>query len=321
MSDPTPLAHPAPLRVLHLEDSSLDARLVSQTLVKQNIPAAITRVDKPAEYQRALAELAPDVILADYAVPDFNGLEALRLAQEHQPEVPFIFVSGLMGEEVAVESLKSGATDYVLKNRLDRLAPAVLRAIEDRRLRREREQTEAALHQREAQLRLAMSAARLGDWVHDLDSDRITWGESAYQLFGVAPGGFDGTIKGFLRVVHPDDRVTLLTRISNAIAERAEHEIEFRVLPADGGDERWILGRGQVLCSEDGTPRRVVGIGVDITERKQAEAAFRDADRRKDEFLAVLGTSCATRSRPFATPPPCCRNGPTPTRPRPSWRG
>jgi PAS domain S-box-containing protein len=128
----------------------------------------------------------------------------------------------------------------------------------------------------------------MGDWTHDLASGRISWGDTAYQLFGVAPGGFDGTLEGFLKLVHPDDRPGLAEKLADAVARRAEYETEFRVRTPQGED-RWVLGRGQVFWDADGRPAKVVGVGLDVTDRRRVEEALREADRRKDEFLAVLG--------------------------------
>src|SRR5262245_43526964 len=111
-----------------LEDDPADAELTKFELQKAGMRFSVTRVDTREDFLGALEDRAPDLILSDYSLPGFNGSEALEIAREKCPETPFIFVTGTMGEEVAIETLKSGATDYVLKTRLPRLAPAVNRA-------------------------------------------------------------------------------------------------------------------------------------------------------------------------------------------------
>jgi len=118
-----------PLRVLHLEDSRKDCELIEQLLLKDGITCETKRVDTGPEFFDALKSEAFDLIMADCSLPSFSGLQALEVAQALRPDVPFIFVSGTLGEEKAIESLRHGATDYVLKGRLPDLAPAVRRAM------------------------------------------------------------------------------------------------------------------------------------------------------------------------------------------------
>jgi signal transduction histidine kinase/FixJ family two-component response regulator len=133
------------LRVLHLEDDVRDTELVQATLEGEGIASDLTRVEAEQEFVGALKLGRFDLILADYTLPSFDGLSALRIAQEHLPDVPFIFVSGTLGEDVAIEALKTGATDYVLKTRLARLGPAVNRALRETRETANRKRAEALL--------------------------------------------------------------------------------------------------------------------------------------------------------------------------------
>src|SRR6266446_1282705 len=131
-----------PLRVLHLEDDVRDTELVQATLEGEGIQSELTRVETEQDFLAALKRESLDLILADYTLPSFDGLSALRIAQQHSPDVPFIFVSGTLGEDVAIEALKTGATDYVLKTRLARLGPAVTRALGEARERSEEHTSE-----------------------------------------------------------------------------------------------------------------------------------------------------------------------------------
>lgn len=136
-----------------VEDDLADAALVENALHKDGLNFSVERVETGEDYIRALDHGAPDVILSDYALPSFDGYTALSIAQKKYPDVPFIFVTGTMGEEVAIETLKSGATDYVLKLRLSRLAPAVHRALREARERADRKQVMEQLRHSHAQLR------------------------------------------------------------------------------------------------------------------------------------------------------------------------
>src|SRR5436853_3232506 len=140
----------SPLRVVHLEDDIRDAELVKATLEAEGIHSEQRRVENEQEFLGALTQGNVDLILADYTLPSFDGLSALKITQQHSPEVPFIFVSGTLGEDVAIEALKTGATDYVLKTRLGRLGPAVKRALREAQGRAERAHAETSLQRSEA---------------------------------------------------------------------------------------------------------------------------------------------------------------------------
>jgi two-component sensor histidine kinase len=132
------------IHILLLEDSDLDAELIALHLRRGDVAHAITRVTTREDYVAALSG-EYDLILADYSLPSFDGLSALTIAHERTPETPFIFVSGTLGEEIAIESFKRGATDYVLKQRLVRLPAAVTRALAEAKEKTERRQAEAQL--------------------------------------------------------------------------------------------------------------------------------------------------------------------------------
>lgn len=133
------------LRILHLEDSPIDADLIHATLSDGGIQCEAVRVETREGFNDGVERGAFDLILADYNLPAFDGITALAIAREKCPAVPFIFVSGSLGEELAIETLKSGAIDYVLKHRLARLIPAVRRALGEVEARKERKHLEDQL--------------------------------------------------------------------------------------------------------------------------------------------------------------------------------
>lgn len=134
-----------PLRILHLEDSDLDAELIEAELDNLGRPFVIERVMTRGEFEATAVPGRHDVILADYVLPTFDGVSALGIAREQCPDIPFIFCSGTLGEDVAVEALKNGATDYVGKQRLDRMTRTIVRALSEARAKAERAAAEAAL--------------------------------------------------------------------------------------------------------------------------------------------------------------------------------
>ena len=151
-----------PLRLLLLEDDPVDAELVAATLSEGGVVCTAQRVDTREAFLNALREGGYDLILADYSIPGFDGMTALGLAREEAPEIPFLFVSATIGEELAIDAMHQGATDYVLKQRLGRLVPSVLRALRERDERRERKKAEDALVQSEKQFRQAQKMEAVG---------------------------------------------------------------------------------------------------------------------------------------------------------------
>jgi DNA-binding NtrC family response regulator len=148
---PTRSVPDSPVLILHLEDDSADAELIRQTLTTADLPAVVTLARSRAEFASALEQTAFHVVLSDYSLPEFDGTAALALARELAPDVPFIIVSGALDEETAVRLVLAGATDYVLKNRLRRLGPAVHRALREARERQARRSAERALESRARQ--------------------------------------------------------------------------------------------------------------------------------------------------------------------------
>src|SRR5207248_9175790 len=146
------------LRILHLEDNPTDAELLRSMLERQRIDCAIKRVETQAAFEAALEREQFDLIISDFTLPSFDGLSALAIAGQKRPELPFVFVSGTIGEEAAVESLKRGATDYVFKDRLSRLAASVKRAVEQAQARVERRQGEERIREQAALLDKARDA-------------------------------------------------------------------------------------------------------------------------------------------------------------------
>ncbi|MDB6115765.1 MAG: sensor histidine kinase [Lacunisphaera sp.] len=164
------------IQILIVEDMPADVVLINHELRKGGLAFKVKRVMTGDEFMRALRNGAPDIILSDHGLPQFDGFAALALAQKHCPDVPFLFVTGSMGEEVAIESLKSGATDYVLKTRLDTLLPAVLRALRLAEERRRRREAEQALRESEDHFRTLVEGVKdYAIFMLDADGHVATW--------------------------------------------------------------------------------------------------------------------------------------------------
>src|SRR6202023_2977260 len=172
-----------PLRILSIEDDPKDTELIRDLLETEEITCEVTRVDTQAALLASVEQGGIDLILSDYTLPSFDGISALKLATKACPDVPFIFVSGTLGEEVAIEALKIGATDYVLKTSLSRLVPSVQRALREATQKAERRRAEDALRQSEAYLAEAQRLSRTGSFGWNVSSGEIYWSEETLRIF------------------------------------------------------------------------------------------------------------------------------------------
>ena len=150
-----------PIKILIAEDSTSDAELLLRVLNRAGYDPEWQRVDTEEDFLAGL-HAGLDLVLSDYSMPQFTGLQALEIVKARCPEIPFIIISGTIGEETAVEAMRLGATDYLLKDRLGRLGPAIDRALEESRLRREKNRDELALKNSEEKLRMVTDNARVG---------------------------------------------------------------------------------------------------------------------------------------------------------------
>src|SRR6202022_4362223 len=194
-----------PLRILSIEDDPKDTKLIQDLLETEGVVCEVTRVDTQAALLASVEQGGVDLILADYSLPSFDGISALKFAMKACPDVPFIFVSGTLGEEVAIEALKIGATDYVLKTLLSRIVPSVQRALREARERMELSRAAVALRRSEAYLTEAQQLSHTGSFGWNVSSGEIYWSDETYRIIG-----FDRSTKPtFERVyqrIHPDDR-------------------------------------------------------------------------------------------------------------------
>src|ERR1700736_4429281 len=173
-----------PLRILSVEDDPRDTALIQDLLATEGILCEVTRVDTEAALLASVEQGGIDLILADYSLPSFVGISALKLAMKACPDVPFIFVSGTMGEEVAVEALKIGATDYVLKTRLSRLVPSVRRALREANERAELRRAERELKDRGAKIRRLVEANIAGIFTWDLEGRILEANDAFLRIIG-----------------------------------------------------------------------------------------------------------------------------------------
>jgi len=255
-----------PIRILHLEDQPDDADLVRETLERQGLRFRTEWVSTREAFERALERGGTNLVLSDYSLPSFDGLSALRIVQERAPGVPFILVSGTLGEEAAIESLRSGATDYVLKSRLSRLAPAVRRALSEAEERRQHRQAEERFRQIAETISevFYLADAEAGRVLYVSPACEKIWGQSQEQILERPTA--------WMEAIHLEDR----EQVANAIAEKldsGDFDETFRLQLPDGR-VRWARTRAIPIHEGSGRAYRYAGIVSDVTDLKVAKDAL-----------------------------------------------
>ncbi|HXF37510.1 MAG TPA: PAS domain-containing protein [Actinomycetota bacterium] len=288
------LESPAPartLRVLIVEDSDDDAALLLRELRRAGYDPLHARVENGDDLDRALREGAWDLVLCDYRMGSFQAPDALAILQRRGVDVPFIVVSGTVGEDVAVEMMRAGAHDYLMKGNLARLVPAIERELRDAGVRRERRAAEARLREAEERYRSLVERVPAvvylaepgwhGRWLYV--SPRIE------QLVGYAPEEWLADPALWIERLHPDDRERVLTEDDRRLASADPIVADYRLLARDGRTV-WVHEEADVI--EDAEGRRLLwGLLSDVTERRETEERLRRSDEQRRRLLSKLVAS------------------------------
>ncbi len=285
----------ASARILLLEDSTLDAELTLARLSKAGIHPALTLARNREEFEAAVELNCYDLILADYALPDYDGIAALALAREKCPGCPFIFISGRVGEEVAIDTLQRGATDYVLKHRLERLIPAVLRALRESEEHSIRVRAEANYRQSELRFRHVIEAVPQMIWVASADG-ALSYSNQAWRDY--VPPGVARWCEPAL--FHPEDYEALSAAWQAALDRGEPFSAEVRFLRHSDGSYRWHLLRLTPMDDIDGSGDGEVswlGAATDLQDQKRNEEALRTAEK-----LSVTGRMAASIAHEINNP-------------------
>jgi two-component system, NarL family, sensor histidine kinase UhpB len=268
-----------PIRLLMLEDNPLDAELILTALRRGGVVLEARQAASRQEFETALADGGWELVLADYSLPGFTGLEALAAVRAQDPLLPFVLISGTLGDERAIESLKAGATDYVLKDNVRRLVPVVRRALSEHQERLRHLATQRALELSEARFGRAVRGSTDGLWDWEPDGDSVYLSPRFRDLLGWSAADDATGSPPFRDALHPDDAQRVNDAIQTNLAGGPPFNEEFRLRHADGG-YRWFLARAETERATDGRPLHFAGSITDISQRKQFEESLRVAHRR-----------------------------------------
>ncbi len=262
------------LKILNLEDNPNDSDLIKELLEDGGIECEITRIETEKDFLDACDRCDFDIVLADFNLPYYDGLSALTIAREKCPDLPFIFVSGKMGEEVAIESLKSGATDYILKNNFKRLVPSVRRALKEAKLIIERKQKNEEMYRMNAFLDSVIENIPNMLFLKDAkDLKFIRFNRAGEKLIGYSRDEFLGKCDYDF---FPKDQADFFTEKDREVL-RLKSVVDIPEEPLQTRDkgERILHTKKVPILGANGESEYLLGISEDITERKQKEDALR----------------------------------------------
>jgi len=268
------------LRILMLEDNPLDAELIRLAIEKDGIDFTYVRVDEQISFYEELDRFKADIVLSDFRLPRFNGLTALNLVKSKSPGTPFIIVTGALDEATAVECIKFGAVDYVLKDQLVRLGAAIKKAMELKEEKYKKELAEEALRQSEEKYRTLVENANEAVIVLQDDQFRFT-NTKAEQITGY--NQMELATMSFLDLIVPQDREEVKANHQRWLLEGEEIGVlQYKIIDRSGG-LKYLGGKG-VLIDWNERPAMLAFIG-DITQRKMAEIALLESEQKFRAFF------------------------------------
>ena len=261
------------MKILLLEDSFEDVGLIKRELNKAGIIAHYTVVNTRLEFEAALSASNPDIILSDHSMPSFNSFEALEIVksffQKVGIKIPFILVTGAVSEEFAVQCIKAGVDDYILKDRLKRLPDSVRSVLEKRRIENEREIYLKKVIASEAHMKEVERMANFGTYKINLESGESEWSDGFFNLRGYQPGEIKPSMEAFWDHIHPDDLPLVKSIVELATKNETAQESEFRIQTKDG-KTKYVHSRITALHNKV-SGKVLVGFSFDITDRILAE--------------------------------------------------
>ena len=264
------------LKILILEDSPDALDLIERELKRGGIIFTSVVVKKRDEYENALHVFRPEVILSDHSLPQFNSIEAMQIwksfQQEKKVSIPFILITGSVSEEFAVQSIKAGADDYILKDRLKRLPSSIENALQKAHMEKERANFVSAMMAQSTLMKEAEQLAHFGSWQVDLISGAHQWSDEAFRILGFNPGEIDPDYEQFLRYVHAEDKERFKTFIQVAISRLNFHAFEFRIIDKDQNEKNILC---KILVKRDSEQKafQLLGFALDITQQKMQTRA------------------------------------------------
>ena len=273
-----------PVKVLLVEDSEDDAKLALRALRNGGFEPTSRRVQTAADLETTLAQEDWDAVISDFKMPGFTGMDALRIFRAAGLDIPFILISGTIGEETAVAAMKAGASDYVMKKSLARLAPALERELKETQMRAAHRVAQRDLLENQERFRQMAENIRDVFFLIDAESNRMLYISPAYEeIWGRSRESLYANPESWTEAIHPDDRASTYENYKKGMSS-GTFEYEYRIVRPDGSI-RWIKLRGFPVRDAAGRIVRIAGVAEDITQRKHAAQELRESERRFSDML------------------------------------
>jgi PAS domain S-box-containing protein len=268
------------LRILFVEDNINDYELICHEIGKSKISFEKLRVENKEDYVNRLYSYLPDLIISDYSLPQFDGMTALLLRNEQNPFIPFILVTGSINEEVAVECMKAGADDYILKENVSRLGSAVFSSIKKIKLLKEKQLAEQELYKSKIRLQKAQTIAHVGNWELNISAKTITCSDEALRIYGLDLSKYEYPLEFAQEIPLPEYREMLNEAIERLMKYNEHYEVEFKIRRINDKNIRYIYSKAELLKSVDNNQVFVIGVIQDITDRKKAEEELLESEKK-----------------------------------------
>ncbi len=272
------------IKILYLEDLATDVELAKRELNKSGVDYEMKVVDSRNSYIDALKEFKPDILVSDHNLPTINSLEALRIAKENDSLIPVILITSTIPEEYAIEIMKEGASDYILKDRLQRLPSAIKNAVEKCVVEKERRKYLEEVIASEALMREIEYLANVGSWEHDYKTGITKWSDEIYRILGHKPDEIEASLETYIKFIHPEDRIFVENSIKNAFLNLDTLQLNCRVIDSDNITKHvW----SEFIIDRDDArkPISITGFIQDVSEQKRAEESIKENELRFREFF------------------------------------
>ncbi|HEX7583163.1 MAG TPA: response regulator [Prolixibacteraceae bacterium] len=270
----------APIKVLHLEDSLSDSLLVQLNLKKENLNFEYYFADNENDFKAHLTNQSIDIILSDYNLPGYSGADALALIKNNYQHIPFVFVSGALGEEAAIESLLNGATDYVLKNKLEKLGPAVKRALRESQLQQEYQKAIDNLRKKEKQYHMLVEGMNEGIMLSDINDTILFVNQQTCDITGYTTEELTGTICS--EILYDSVNQKIIQDKKRFWKQGIKDIFEIELLKKDK-KKLWIRISNSPVFDEKGMVTGSISVFENIDDQKKAEDELRKLTRAVDQ--------------------------------------
>ena len=267
------------LKILFIEDVQSDVELIWHELKENNISFSKLLVDNRDDYLNGLISFEPDLIISDFSLPQFDGMEALLIRNKTAPLIPFILVTESVNEEVAVDCMKACADDYVLKDNLSRLGPSVINSINKIKILKEKKAAEKKLERSNLMLQKTQTIAHIGNWELDLSAKSIWVSDEALKIYGFENSGYEIPLETVQKIPLPEYRLILDEAFDRLLKYNEQYQVEFKIKRLNDGAIRTIYSRADLELTNEGQVK-FLGVIQDITDRKQAKEALIESENK-----------------------------------------